>query len=147
MPKIRKFDRYLEAGEQVSEIVQALSVNGEFGYMSAVTNKRIIFLKGRTMHQILEGEISSTSRESERARGVGVLILGIIIFLAGLVGRGLGTVATLGLILGLLIILLYAWSKKEFLTLYTGGREFRLEGTKVDLERLMFSVRQQLMGN
>jgi len=120
---------YLVFGESVALHVTDLTVDGEKKYDGYVTNRRIIFLKKNKFQEILNDHISSLQFERRRRFGAWMLVLGI---------------ALLVILVGIVLIIVWAVAKREDLVIYGGGRQIRVRGSKDKLQRLMFEGRNQL---
>lgn len=141
MVDFREFDQYLIKGEKVVYGAEPFRVNGEHDYTGAVTNKRVLFLRGSEIHEILGSSIASITWESTRnivylTAGMILIVLGIImIYINGLFLTALG----FGLV--------FVWyhTKRESMMLFSTGRQLEVRGSKHFLEKMMVEIRRELM--
>jgi len=66
MVEFHEFEKYLVKNEEVLYGAKPFIVNGEGDYTGAVTNKRVIFLRGKKLHEIMGSSIASMTWESTR---------------------------------------------------------------------------------
>ena len=141
----KDFAQYLVSNEDVLYAAGPITVNGDSGYEGAVTNKRIIFLKGRKLHEFLGSSISLMNWESSRR--IGMIIAGILLFIVGLLVLRSPPVALGGgiMILGLTLFLVGVLFKKENFRISGAGRDMKLTGSKNYLESIMITARNELL--
>jgi len=77
-----EFASYMVEDEEVIYAAETFSVNRESGYIGAITTKRILFLKGEKLHEVIGSAISTMSWETSRKNIL--LIPSVLLILIGL---------------------------------------------------------------
>ncbi len=141
MVSFSEFARYMVEDEEVIFAAETFSVNRESGYIGAITTKRILFLKGERIHEVIGTAISTMSWETSRKN---ILLIASVL----LISIGLGAVTSPGFLLFFLGVAaaVFWYKRKEVrLVIYTASLKLQVSGKRDHLEKLMKSITTYLV--
>ena len=131
----------LVGGERILETINSVSVDSDEGYETTVTNRRVLFIKEGEKIEFTRDSISSESWETRRKYGIWLFFLGILTTLPSIFLFSGTIIAVILGMAGMIIIAIWFFFKKEYVSISQGNRIIRLEGDKVKLEKLLASVK------
>jgi len=136
-----EFAPHMVEDEEVIYAAETFSVNRESGFKGATTTKRVLFLKGEKLHEVIGSAISTMSWETSRKN---ILLPPSIL----LILVGLGSVGSSGFLLFFLGVapLVFWYKRKEVrLVIYTTSVKLQVSGKREHLDKLMKSITTYLV--